>query len=80
MRNTDLTIHSDRELELWIDNDAYLHQEWRKAIRTGNITYVKDALECFTYTKAQWENLVDKFEEELKEEEERLDSYCSILQ
>lgn len=80
MRNLDLTIHSDRELELWIINDSYLAQEWKKTIRTGNLNYIKDALECFTYTKAQWEHLVDVFEEELKEEEERLDSYCSVLQ
>jgi hypothetical protein len=79
MRNTDLTIHSDRELELWIDNDAYLHQEWQKTIRTGNMAYIEGALECFTYTKAQWDNLVDKFEEELKEEEEALEYRCSIL-
>jgi hypothetical protein len=80
MRNLDLTIHSDRELELWIDNDEYLNQQWRKTIRTGNMEYIKEALESFTYTKAQWDHLVDCFEGELKEEEERLDSYCSILQ
>jgi hypothetical protein len=80
MRNLDLTIHSDRELELWIDNDEYLNQQWRKTIRTGNMIYIKEALEAFKYTEAQWDHLVDCFEGELKEEEERLDSYCSILQ
>jgi hypothetical protein len=75
MRNTDLTIHSDRELELWIDNDEYLHQEWRKTIRTGNMEYIKSALEMFTYTKAQWEHLVGVFEEELAEEEEALEEW-----
>ena len=73
MRNTDLTIHSDRELELWIDNDQYLAQEWRKAIRTGNMIYIKEALESFTYTKAQWDHLVDCFEEELEQNEKALE-------
>jgi len=73
MRNTDLTIHSDRELELWIDNDQYLAQEWRKTIRTGNMKYIKSALEAFTYTKAQWVHLVDCFEEELEQNEKALE-------
>lgn len=73
MLNTNLTQHSDRELELWVDNDEYLHQEWRKTIRTGNMAYIKSALEMFTYTKAQWEHLVDCFEEELAENERALD-------
>jgi hypothetical protein len=79
MRNTDLTIHSDRELELWIDNDEYLNSVWRKSIRTGNINYVRAALDPFKYTNAQWDHLVECFEEELKEEEEALEYRCSIL-
>ena len=74
MRNTNLTIHSDRELELWIDNDEYLHQEWRKTIRLGNMAYIESALEAFTYTKAQWEHLVDCFEEELAENTKALEA------
>jgi len=73
MRNLDLTIHTDRELELWVENDAYLNSVWRKAIRTGNITYVEDALESFKYTQAQWEYLIDQFEEELRLEEKALE-------
>jgi hypothetical protein len=80
MINNDLTERCERELELWVMNDEYLNQQWRKTIRTGNMIYIKEALESFTYTKAQWDHLVDCFEEELKEEEERLDSYCSVLQ
>jgi sugar-specific transcriptional regulator TrmB len=31
------------------------------------MAYIKSALETFTYTKAQWEHLVDRYEEELEE-------------
>jgi len=71
MKNTNLTQHSDNELVLWVENDEWLHQAWRKTIRTGNMEYVKDALEeCgFTYTNAQWETLVTEFEDELAAKE-----------
>jgi hypothetical protein len=74
MRNTDLTIHSEHELELWVDNDEYLHREWRKTLRTGNMAYVKDAFDemGFKYTKEQWDYLVDVYEEELAAEERAL--------
>lgn len=73
MRNTDLTQHSDNELVLWVENDEWLQDSWRQTLRTGNMAYVKDALEeCgFTYTNAQWETLVNEFEEELQAEEDR---------
>jgi len=78
MRNLDLTIHSDRELELWIDNDEYLNQVWRKSIRTGNINYVRAALDPFKYTNAQWDHLIDVFEEELKEDERALEERNTV--
>jgi ribosome assembly protein YihI (activator of Der GTPase) len=82
MINNDLTHNCPNELLLWIDNDEYLNQQWRHTIRTGNLTNIKDAFEeaGFKYRDDQWEYLKDVFEEELKAEEERLDSYCSILQ
>lgn len=75
MRNTDLTQHSERELELWVDNDEYLNKEWRKTLRTGNLAYIKDAFDemGFKYTKEQWDYLIDVFEEELAEEERALE-------
>jgi len=74
MRNTDLTNHCTEELELWKDNDEYLYREWNKTIRTGNMTYIKDAFDemGFKYTKEQWDYLVDVYEEELAEEEKAL--------
>ena len=82
MQNYDVTHNCKSELVLWLDNDPFFYQEWKKTIRTGNLTYIKDAFEeaGFKYRKDQWEEVVDQFEFELKEEEERLDSYCSILQ
>ena len=73
MKNTDLTQHSDNELVLWVENDEFLNQSWRRTIRLGNMDYVKDALdECgFKYTDFQWETLVTEFEEELEAEEDR---------
>jgi hypothetical protein len=75
MRNTDLTQHCTEELELWKDNDQYLYREWNKTIRTGNISYIKDAFDemGFKYTKEQWDHLVDAFEEELAENERALE-------
>lgn len=75
MLNTDLTQHSERELELWVENDEYLYQEWRKTIRTGNMSYIRYALEeaGFSYRKDQWVHLVDCFEEELAENERSLE-------
>jgi hypothetical protein len=75
MRNTDLTIHSERELELWVDNDEYLNREWRKTLRTGNMAYIKSAFDDlgFKYTKEQWDYLIDVFEEELAAEERALE-------
>lgn len=75
MRNTDLTKHTERELELWVDNDEYLYREWLKTIRTGNMAYIKDAFDDlgFKYTKEQWDYLVDVYEEELAEEEKALE-------
>lgn len=75
MRNTDLTKHSERELELWKDNDEYFYQEWRKTIRTGNMAYIQSAFDDlgFKYTKEQWNYLVEVFEEELAEEERALE-------
>lgn len=72
MRNTDLTIHSDRELELWIDNDEYFNKQWRHTLKTGSMTNIKDAFEeaGFKYTEEQWTHLVDLFEEELEAEEQ----------
>ena len=82
MVNNDLTHNCPQELELWVDNDPYFHQQWRKTLRTGNMTYIKDAFEeaGFKYRDDQWEHLVDLFEQHYKDEEERLDSYCSVLQ
>lgn len=82
MINNDLTHNCPQELELWVDNDSFLNSIWRKTLRTGNLTYIKDAFEeaGFKYRDDQWEYLVDLFEEYYKEEEERLDSYCSVLQ
>jgi len=75
MINNDLTQHSDNELVLWVENDQWLWNAWRKTIRTGNMEYVKDALDemGFLYTNAQWEALVDAFEEELAENERALE-------
>lgn len=75
MINNDLTQNCPQELELWIDNDQYLAQEWRKVIRTGNMNYIRDAFEeaGFSYRKDQWEHLVDVFEEELQENERALE-------
>ena len=75
MINNDLTQNCPQELELWIDNDTYFTTAWRKAVRTGNLSYVKDAFDeaGFTYRKDQWEHLVDTFEEELAENEQALE-------
>lgn len=75
MINNDLTDHCERELELWIDNDSYLNQVWRRTIRTGNMEYIKDAFEemGFKYRDDQWEYLIDVFEAELRENEEALE-------
>ena len=75
MRNTDLTIHSDRELELWINNDEYFNKQWRHTLKTGSMTNIKDAFEeaGFKYTEEQWTHLVDLFEEELAENERALE-------
>jgi len=82
MINNDLTHNCPQELELWIDNDQFFASEWRKTLRTGNMTYIKAAFEeaGFKYRNDQWEHLVDLFEQHYKDEEERLDSYCSVLQ
>ena len=75
----DLTHHSDNELLLWVENDEFLWTYWRKTLRTGNLDYIKSILEdCnFKYTSAQWEVLVDEFEEVMKaewlEEENRIE-------
>jgi hypothetical protein len=81
MINNNLTNNCPQELELWIDNDPYFHQLWRKTLRTGNMEYIKDAFEeaGFTYREDQWAHLVDLFEQHYKDEEERLDSYCSPI-
>jgi translation initiation factor 2 alpha subunit (eIF-2alpha) len=75
MINNDLTNNCPQELELWIDNDRYLAEEWRKTIRTGNMAYIKDAFDevGFKYRKDQWEHLVDAFEAELEENERALE-------
>ena len=82
MRNTDLTHNCPQELELWVMNDEYFNRQWRHTLRTGSMSNIKDAFEeaGFKYRDDQWEHLVDLFEEHYKEEEARLDSYCSILQ
>ena len=69
MKNNDVTHNCPQELELWIDNDYYLNRVWRTTIRTGNLEYIKAALNesGFTYRDDQWEHLVDVFEEELAE-------------
>lgn len=75
MLNTDLTQHSERELELWVDNDEYFHKQWRHTLRTGSMSNIKDAFEeaGFKYRKDQWDHLVACFEEELAENERALE-------
>jgi len=75
MKNNNVTHNCPQELELWIDNDSYLNSVWRKTVRTGNLTYIKDAFEeaGFTYREDQWEHLVDVFESELAENERALE-------
>jgi hypothetical protein len=82
MINKDLTHNCPQELELWIDNDEYLHKQWRRTLRTGSMMIIKDAFEesGFKYREDQWEHLVDLFEEHFKDEADRLNSYCSPLQ
>jgi hypothetical protein len=77
----DVTENCKSELVLQINNVHYLEKVWRTTIKTGNLEYIKTALEemGFKYRKDQWEEVVDQFEFELKEEAERLDSYCSVL-
>jgi hypothetical protein len=72
MVNNDLTNNCPQELELWVDNDSYFHQQWRKTLRTGNMTYIKDAFEeaGFKYRDDQWEHLVDLFEEAMADRAE----------
>jgi hypothetical protein len=74
MINNDLTANCPQELELWIDNDEYFHQLWRRTLRTGDMSIIKDAFEeaGFNYREDQWEHLVDLFEEELEAEEQLL--------
>jgi hypothetical protein len=72
MRNTDLRQHSERELELWIDNDEYFQQQWRHTLRTGSMSNIKDAFEeaGFSYRQDQWEHLVELFEEAMTDRAE----------
>ena len=79
--NNDVKHNCKSELVLQINNVHYLSKVWRTTIKTGNLEYIKTALEemGFKYRKDQWDEVVDQFEFELKEEEERLDSYCSAL-
>lgn len=74
MINGDLTQNCPDELLLWIDNDRYLAQEWRKTIRTGNLNYILDAFDSagLKYRKDQWEAVIDEFEDEMKQNEEAL--------
>ena len=74
MINGDLTQNGQYELILWIDNDRYLAQEWRKTIRTGNLNYILDAFDSagLKYDKDQWEAVIDEFEYEMKQNEEAL--------
>ena len=82
MRNLDLRHNCTNELELWIDNDEYLHQQYNRAVRIGNIQGILNVLEdmSFRYTDAQLDHLTERFNEDVTEQEERLDSYCSVLQ
>ena len=75
MINNDLTHNCPQELELWIDNDEYLHKQWRHSIRTGNISNIKVAFDeaGFKYRNDQWDHLVDVFEEEMAENERALE-------
>jgi hypothetical protein len=80
MFNNDLTHNCERELELWIDNDTFFNSEWRKTIRTGNISYIKDAFDMsgFKYREDQWSHLIDVFEDELRLNEEALEERNTV--
>ena len=75
MYNNDLTNNCPQELELWIDNDQFFASEWRKTLRTGSLSYIKDAFDMagFKYRDDQWSHLVDVFEDELRLNEEALE-------
>ena len=80
MINNDLTNNCPQELELWIDNDPYFHQQWRKTLRVGSMDYVKDAFEeaGFKYRDDQWVHLVDLFEEAMAEDERALEERNTV--
>jgi hypothetical protein len=80
MTNNDLTKNCPQELELWIDNDPYFHQQWRHTLRTGSMSNIKDAFEeaGFKYRDDQWEHLVDLFEYELAEDERALEERNTV--
>ena len=80
MKNNNITHNCPQELELWIDNDKWLAMYWRKTIRTGNMNYIKNALDeaGFSYREDQWEHLVDVFEYELAENERALEERNTV--
>jgi hypothetical protein len=67
MRNLDLRHNCEHELELWINNDEYLHLEYKRALRREDFTIIKSAIdECgFQYTRSQLNYLFEVFEDEL---------------
>jgi len=75
MYNNDLTNNCPQELELWIDNDQFFASEWRKTLRTGSLSYIKDAFDMagFKYRDDQWSHLIDVFECEMTVLEEALE-------
>ena len=80
MKNkNDVTHNCKSELVLQINNVYYLSRVWRTTIKTGNLEYIKSALNelGFEYRKDQWEEVVDQFEFELKEASEASEYRCS---
>jgi hypothetical protein len=79
--NNDVKHNCKSELVLQINNVHYLSKVWRTTIKTGNLEYIKTALDemGFKYRKDQWDEVVDQFEFELEEREEEEEDECEEL-
>jgi hypothetical protein len=67
MKNNDIRHNCERELELWVQNDKSLLQEYNRALSSEDFMIIQNALDesGFQYTKSQLNYLFEVFDDEL---------------
>ena len=61
----DLTAYTGNELNMWVQNDEHLYNEYNKCLRCGDIGPLIETLdEVFIYSDAQMNELKNDFDQE----------------